>query len=600
MAFRDIALYSDLLVDLQRYLPHSVYDEESAAEQEMDPLDGYLEYASLSLAKSFFKKLEDRTTPQADRVALDKFLLCNEACSNYRPLGSSDKGGFRKDLSLIDEVLIGEIRKNLDHFYYRGGELLTIESIMDNGITGPGASIGAWGGDFYTKLFSSPLTATLTSIYQAYANYISEHPNWYEAEQNRLSIFGAPDIVVGNRLGFVPKNRDTSRVICTEPSLNMFVQLGIGNLIAKRLKKVFGIDLSDQPELNRILARKGSADDRYATVDLSSASDTISNGMLREFLPPVFYEWLQLARSPVTVLPSGKQEKLHMVSSMGNGFTFPLQTAIFCCVVSAVRRIRDHEKFAGFDSARAARLVLSKAKIEKRPTCWGVFGDDIIVPKGDYPLLVRGLSLLGFTVNAEKSFNEGWFRESCGGDYFRGLPVRGVYIKSLKTQASRYVAINRLNRWSAVVGIPLPRTIRRLMKSVRYLPVPLDESDDAGVKVPWSLARESYGKGLSRRDFDLIEYRRWATIPKVLRLSDCGIRAPKGVKVRYYNEPALLEAFLRGDIKECTIGLRTGNPTYAPRTALTPRWDYVQTSGSEEPLGQGRLATAILTNLELG
>lgn len=591
------ALYYDLLVDLQAYLPADVTDEESAALAEYWPDITPKQFASLHLAKSFFKKFEDRSSQEADSTALRKFLACNSLCQEWSELGSPRQGWHDRVSSSIDEELIGTFRNEIYHFYYsdNGMPILDLHTIFQNGNVGPGASLLATGSDFYSKLFSSPLSVTKRSIYSFYEDNIKHIPYWARAEQQRSAQYGECNTVEGNRLSFVPKNRDTSRVICTEPNLNMFFQLGIGNTIAYWLKRQWGLDLSTQPEINKILARRGSLDDSYATVDLSSASDTVSRKMIEENLPPGLVQWLNIFRSPTVTLPDGSVRELHMLSSMGNGFTFPLQTLIFSCVVRAVYSVLGIRP----SKTQLRTLVLGKqVQEERRPGNWAVFGDDIIVEKRAYKLLVRLLDLLGFSVNSSKSFSEGWFRESCGGDYFRGHPVRGIYVKSLETPASRYVAINRLNRWSAITGIPLMRTLRRLLKSVRYLPVPLAEADDAGVKIPYSELQNGVLRKLPRCPYTgAISYRFWESIPVRVKITDCEIKTSRKMKHRDYNPDGLLMTFLRGDIKSEYLTVRSvGRLRYAPQTALTHNWDREQTGGSEEPLGQGRLATAIRVN----
>lgn len=157
-----------------------------------------------------------------------------------------------------------------------------------------------------------------------------------------------------------------------------------------------------------------------------------------------------------------------MVSTMGNGFTFPLMTLLFCCAVRATYDVMGYPCDARRDD-------------------FAVFGDDIIVRKDCYAFITRMLNKLGFVVNDAKSFSEGPFRESCGHDYFRGVFCRGVYVKSLETVSRVYSLVNRLARWSAYTNIPLVATLTFLIKSVPkdVLFVPRSEDDEAGVHVPF-------------------------------------------------------------------------------------------------------------------
>jgi hypothetical protein len=185
---------------------------------------------------------------------------------------------------------------------------------------------------------------------------------------------------------------------------------------------------------------------------------------------------------------------------------------------------------------------------------------------------MRLLDLLGFEVNSDKSFVEGVFRESCGRDFFKGHDVRGVYIKRLDTPESRYVAINALNVWSAKTGIPLPRTIRRLVDSVRWLPIPPAENHDAGIRVPFEMVRKSLR---SSKKTQSVIYRKRLSSPKRLTIKDGEIRVPKQLKRRFYNPEGLLLAFLHGSVRDCHISLRQSEVRYHTKQGVTPYWDYI-------------------------
>lgn len=206
------------------------------------------------------------------------------------------------------------------------------------------------------------------------------------------------------RLQFVPKDALKYRAICVEPTLNSFFQLGIGDYIARRLKSV-GVDLSDQSR-NQRLARYGSLTGALATLDLSSASDTVSTGLVQHLLPDDWFELLSSFRSGV-VTYKGSPICIEKFSSMGNGYTFALESLIFWALSASVVEL--HNKTDFFVS---------------------IYGDDIIVPVESFLPLVKVLRASGFTPNTKKSFSEGPFRESCGADYFHGIEIRPHYVKT--------------------------------------------------------------------------------------------------------------------------------------------------------------------------
>lgn len=201
------------------------------------------------------------------------------------------------------------------------------------------------------------------------------------------------------KLEFVPKSAKTDRAIIVEPWLNQLGQLAYGDYIARRLKR-FGVDLSDQ-ERNKLLAREGSITGALATLDLSSASDSISTGLVEHLLPEPWFELLSRLRTGTVIDKDRVEKRLHKFSSMGNGFTFPLESLIF--------------------------WALTRACCDDREIV-SVYGDDIICPTHRVGSVLSVLTSCGFTVNKEKSFWEGPFRESCGGDYLSGIDVRPCFI----------------------------------------------------------------------------------------------------------------------------------------------------------------------------
>jgi len=552
-------LYLDLLEDLQPYLPSDVY-EAFIDERDVDywPGIGIKSVAAVSMAKAFLKKFQDRPLPGADRVALDKFLQINERCKNYKFPGTKWSDTSCLEQEYVNQLL-GELRSSLWKFY-DSMPSVTFGSILERGRTGPGASLGAIGTDFYSKMFCSTLTTTRESLHRVFQLYINSMPRWQSANEMRKSLCEDVLIIEGNRLSFVPKTVDVSRTICTEPSINMVFQLGLGELIADHLKRAFGLNLEDQQMRNRELARIGSETGRLATIDLSSASDSLSITMLREVLPSGLNHWLHLLRSPYSQLPDGRMTELHMISTMGNGYTFPLQTLLFACVVHAVYRCRGHKIVHPYG---------------RRLGNYAVNGDDIIVVDDCYDDVVRLLTLLGFEVNAKKSFNTGFFRESCGLDAWSGIDVRGVYCKTLKTPQDRYSLINRLNRWAARHRIPLWRTVHRLLETVRPIWAPRNEQDVAGIHVPkWAL-----GHALQREHGSYL-YKRYVARPALLRVKDDSIVVPRGQKRRPVNPDGLIIAALMGVLRDHSISVRHDWCSYDLRRGVCPNWDAPPASSS--------------------
>lgn len=246
-------------------------------------------------------------------------------------------------------------------------------------------------------------------------------PSWCNA-QNSFFHPLVIETVPGNELFTVPKKTDIDRVCCKEPDLNMFLQKGAGKLIRRALRRV-GINLNRQ-ENNRLLAYRGSLDGSLATLDLSSASDSLSTNLARLLLPMHWYIHLDTLRSKVTII-DGVEHRNHMFSSMGNGFTFELESLLFYVITRAV------------------------AHFTKTPGVVSIYGDDIICPAEIAQDVSWVLQHFGFATNMEKSFWEGPFRESCGGHYWNGLDITPFYIREpVKTLPDLIHLANSVRKWS--------------------------------------------------------------------------------------------------------------------------------------------------------
>lgn len=338
----------------------------------------------------------------ADRetAAREKFLAAERACAVTNGRFRSLEGGHGTVFHpFVHSVLHGAIRKISRML----GECPTLDMIRPR--LGPGATTRTPKKNACpaVKLASTP--ACSTNFWDPADGLATINIGPEEVNTVSVSIDDA-------KLAFVPKNFKTKRAICTEPSLNGMFQLGLGDYMASRLKRV-GIDLKDQ-SANQRAALYGSISGESATLDLSSASDTVSIGLVRHLLPPDWYSLLMRlrSRSMVDTVNGVKQYySLEKVSSMGNGFTFPLETTIFWALASSVVEI--------LDSRTRIRVL--------------VYGDDIIVPTTCATALAFVLSEVGFTTNPKKSFWTGNFRESCGADYVLGTSVRPVFVTDALT-----------------------------------------------------------------------------------------------------------------------------------------------------------------------
>lgn len=233
-------------------------------------------------------------------------------------------------------------------------------------------------------------------------------------------LMGSPalKLLPGNSVTFVPKNALTDRSIAIEPGLNIFAQLGLGALIRARLKKA-GLDLDTQYP-NQVLARQGSVDGTIATIDMSMASDTMATHVVQDLLPEGWFVALDWCRSKSGLVKNGQTETLvhyEKFSSMGNGYTFELESMIFYALALACAEATPEDLGCASDEARPNKALVR------------AYGDDVTVPTSCVRLLGEVLNFCGFLVNPSKSFVDGVFRESCGADFFNGVNVRPYFLK---------------------------------------------------------------------------------------------------------------------------------------------------------------------------
>ena len=372
------------------------------------------------LATNFLSKATFlRTTFKREQVAFDKFHQFEELCklTNDRfrnpaldPLNSGPNVWLLNATKRKIAEILGD---------YSGDEF------VDGANWGPGVSTLLKGEEVsaFNKFHAERgITRDLYSLVGDW--FMVAYPRWSEhlAQMHSQGVFGEDSFqfVAGNEVVTVPKNSKTDRVIAVEPGINLWFQKSIGKMISRRLQRV-GVDLTDQ-QTNQRLAQFGSklsyfesADFSLATVDFSSASDSISLEVVRELLPPRWFRLMDACRSKIGVLASGPI-RWNKFSSMGNGFTFELESLIFYAAASACVEYQ------------ALQLGIHEGR--QSTNYWvNVFGDDVILPSMAYHLFTSYSEFLGFRVNLKKSYNNGYFRESCGSHYFDGLNCKPVYLK---------------------------------------------------------------------------------------------------------------------------------------------------------------------------
>jgi hypothetical protein len=489
-----------------------------------------------ALVTSILQKNQRLPVPIDRRqVALDKFRKAEAACaeansriSRYMnpemgmppPFGGDSPFGL--DVMRALEKAAAHIRGILGPL-----SRSKLDFIERNMRFGPGATTSLSGVVTQGKKYSPRVLEATTRV----ADY------WlFSAPESWKRYCPGISLTETSKLTTVPKNSKTDRCICIEPDLNIFVQLGIGAGLRERLRMA-GCDLNDQG-INQFWASKAWELD-LCTMDLSSASDSISREAVWFLLPHDWCNLLHFARVDYTRVEE-EVIKLEKWSSMGNGYTFELESLLFLGILRGA-----------CDELGLGDQILS------------VYGDDLIMPNQVRTLVEQMLKFLGFSVNDEKTFGEGSFHESCGTDWFKGVNVRPIFLRSDHHDFPTicYLYANAIARWSSSEGRRDVRCLPAWLRCFAACPararhrIP-DGFGDVGFISSWDEARpRSYNtnRGWSGYGFS---YR--------------GIRAQRKV----ISEQGCLTAFLNGNSSQFSLAREALRGRFRP--AVTRR-GYVLT-----------------------
>jgi hypothetical protein len=257
-------------------------------------------------------------------------------------------------------------------------------------------------------------------------------PSWrYNSLLDRVE-FLEPKDEIPVRVVSVPKTLKTPRIIAIEPACMQYMQQGVLRVLMREfhkdnlLRNLIGF--RDQ-EPNKAMARKGSIDGSLATLDLSEASDRVSNQLVRTMLHnfPSLGEAVDASRSRKADVPGHGVQRLAKFASMGSALCFPFEAFVFTTII--------------FDAiALELKQPLTRGLIQRYVGQVRVYGDDIIVPVEFAACVRTRLETFGFRVNVRKSFAEGNFRESCGGDYYAGEDVTPIRLRRLIPTSTQHAS----------------------------------------------------------------------------------------------------------------------------------------------------------------
>lgn len=414
-------------------------------------------FRRICLAQEFLRKADFLDT-SIDRAAVARagFLLSEAQCKTTNDRLDRFVGG--------NPVLETALQIEADKLFYRARAWIRrVLGTLPNdlhGRFGPGAVFESAEWRHKNSMTAYDKLRNMPCVSHNVSSALVDHLVWETAFAHSWAD-ACPDRLLprvrGNRFTTVPKDATKDRGIAIEPGINVLGQLAVGDLLKQKLRRVdidlrgtssrthpvlarLGLELGRPwkgQHLHRNLAQESSVSGSHATIDLSNASDTVSLNLVKLLLPEEWFMLLSELRSPYTrYSPTGKKRdarwyRLEKFSSMGNGYTFELETLIFCSLAHAV----------------GGRVGIDTF----------VYGDDIIVPEPISRDLLALLQFSGLTPNAGKTFTgDVPFRESCGGDYFLGHDVRPFYIKEdpYDSPSALIGLANNLRTWSLKWDMP--------------------------------------------------------------------------------------------------------------------------------------------------
>lgn len=383
LLWRDFMFHKMVIRDVVLQLTHAL------SRPTPDPVEAFRYHRALhSLTRkaspALVQQLGETPTVDLAAAARDSFFLQEELNRETNRRIFEDTESFNARVVHSAGILIRQIIGSCP-----------FDQLIDESGFGPGSMVGCSGErQSYARKFSESITYTAES--SSLIRVLLEGIPAWQANDTRL--------VRGGEFFTVPKDSRTDRGCEKQPIGNLFLQKGAGSIMRKRMRR-YGIDLSDQT-INQRRAYQASLTNEDMTWDGRNASNSLTYWLIRECLWAV-PDWLWLLDSIRThrVLIDGRYHELEMFSAMGNGFTFELESLVF------------------YSLAKATADLLGL------PGVVTVYGDDLIFPVTWREAIMDVFAHFGIQTNIDKSFHDGPFRESCGGDYYLGHTVTPLYLK---------------------------------------------------------------------------------------------------------------------------------------------------------------------------
>lgn len=361
-----------------------------------------------------FGKIEVPCTEDRVQRAFDGFIKCEQELRVSDASRSPSQGRRFAELSWL---LFGDVLDSMNRDV-REGRIV--------GSHGPGKTAERVVGN--EKFLQPEWPSRLERVFP-YLDHALPNPRYYKHLEDIQFLEPGAERPV--RVVTVPKTLKTPRIIAIEPVAMQYMQQGLLRPLVEYLETdplVSGMLGFSENQTNHLMAEEGSRSGKFATLDLSEASDRVSNQLVRSMLQPWpdLFEAVDATRSRKADV-QGEVVRLAKFASMGSALCFPVEAMIFLTSI-----------FYGIEQQLSRRLT--RQDIKSFRGLVRVFGDDIIVPEYVVSSVIESLETFGFKVNHNKSFWSGKFRESCGKEYYDGDDVSICRVRRLLPASRRDTA----------------------------------------------------------------------------------------------------------------------------------------------------------------
>ena len=374
----------------------------------------------------FYSKINIPCSDARNRKAIDQYVECERFIQQTDSrLGDIDYRRFNRVFDLLFGRALDRCEEAVLHLVSGGGR--SYDRLKPK--HGPGATADRlmgnqkWKNRTWTERLEKILPAgemLLPSWRSADLLYELDEfepgTNGYASVEEQIRFLTAEE-EQPVRVILVPKTLKTPRIIAIEPTAMQYSQQALASMLVEEIglshySPMIGFD--DQ-EPNQFMAAEGSLTGQLATLDLSSASDLVSNQLVINMLAryPHFSEAVQACRSLNADVPDYGVMPLAKFASMGSALTFPIEAMVFLTLTV----------MGVCDASRIPVASIDRSDIDRLLRSVRVYGDDIICPTDSVHEVISCLETYGFKVGLRKSFWNGSFRESCGKEYYAGHDV---------------------------------------------------------------------------------------------------------------------------------------------------------------------------------